>query len=88
MKIEIEITDADFQAAAAEKVKAYIKQLANSWEMDNHIRAQVESAWKNAATQMVLDAVGNLPAIREAAQRELTEKIKKQLSAAMKVAAK
>lgn len=87
MLLNIEITEAEIQAAIERKVRVAIADQTNSWGTDNYIKEQVKKHWQSAVDSLVKEALENSDKLRASIATEIERKLKAQVSAAIKAAA-
>ena len=86
MLLNIEITEAEIQAAIERKVRVAISDQTNSWRTDNYIKEQVKKHWQGAVDNLVKEALENSDKLRASIAAEVERKLKAQVSAAIKAA--
>ena len=86
MLLNIEITEAEIQAAIEGKVRVAISDQTNSWRTDNYIKEQVKKHWQGAVDNLVKEALENSDKLRASIAAEVERKLKAQVSAAIKAA--
>ena len=87
MLLNIEITEAEIQAAIERKVRVAIADQTNSWGTDVYIKEQVKKHWQSAVDNLVKEALENSDKLRESIAAEVERKLKAQISTAIKAAA-
>jgi len=87
MLLNIEITEAEIQAAIERKVRVAISDQTNSWGTDNYIKEQVKKHWQGAVDNLVKEALENSDKLRASIAAEVERKLRAQVYAAIKAAA-
>lgn len=84
MKLEIEVSEIELKDALARHIRTAVADRVNSWGEAQNIKALVQAKYKELVAEIVEDELRNAPKIRELVQAALVNKIKGQLTAAMK----
>lgn len=88
MKLEIEITEDEIKSAIERKIRVALSDVNNSFNADIYIKEQVRKYWKEVADKAVKDACEDEPELRKKIMAALENKIKGQLTAALKAGVK
>lgn len=88
MKLEIEITEDEIKSAIGDKVKEAIREQANKWGIEHEIKAQVKTHWNQAVDSLIKEALLDSKSLRQKIATALENKIRAQLTAALRNAEK
>jgi hypothetical protein len=86
MKIEIDEKQlvAEFETALRTAIKATAKYKAEEYSAKEYIKKAIDLQLKSAIDTIVVELLKELPELRDQVRKDLIEKIKRQLSAALK----
>ncbi len=85
-ELELEITEAEIQAAAKEKVIGAVRAHVNSRYADGVINEAIKAQWGETVGPMVKEALRNSHALKEKIATEIEKKLRAQIATAMKIA--
>ena len=88
MKLEIEITEDEIKSAIERKVRVAVSDQSNKWDADDYIKSQVKTHWNQAVDSLIKEALLDSKALRQKIATTLENKIRAQLTAALKNAEK
>ena len=88
MKLEIEITEDEIKSAIARKVRVAVSDQSNKWDADDYIKAQVKTHWNQAVDSLIKEALLDSKTLRQKIATALENKIRAQLTAALRNAEK
>lgn len=84
MKLEIEVSEAELKDALERHIRTAVADRVNSWGEAHNIKTLVQAKYKELVAEIVEEELRNAPKIREHVQTALVNKIKGQLTAALK----
>ena len=84
--LEIEITEAEIQAAAKERVLGAVRTFISNRYIDGYINEEIKSQWGETVGPMVQEALRNSPTLKEKIATEIEKKLRAQIATAMKIA--
>ena len=84
--LEIEITEAEIQASAKERVLGAVRTFISNRYADGYINEAIKSQWGETVGAMVQEALRNSPALKEKIATEIEKKLRSQIATAMKIA--
>ncbi len=84
--LELEITEAEIQAAAKERVLGAVRAHVNSRYADGAINEVIKAQWSETVGAMIQEALRNSPALKEKIATEIEKKLRAQIATAMKIA--
>ena len=84
--LELEITEAEIQAAAKEKVIGAVRTYVASRYIEGSINEAIKAQWGETVGPMVQEALRNSPTLKEKIATEIEKKLRAQIATAMKIA--
>lgn len=84
MKLEIEITEEEIRSAIERKVRTAIADQTNQWGVDAFIKQRVAEHWKLAVEALIVEVMYDSDNLRTKILAALENKLRAQLTAALK----
>lgn len=88
MKLEIEITEDEICSTIERKVRVAVAEYSNHYLAESYIKEQIRQHWKAAVDHLIVEALNDIPVLRDKIAAELERKLRYQLAAAIKTASK
>ena len=88
MKLEIEITEAEIRSAIEREVRTAVADASNAWSSDDYIKKEVKAQWGPAVDTLIAELLASSASLREKIAAEIERKLRAQIGAALKNAAK